>query len=699
MLLLLFGSFVFKTGFAQQFEKWNVRWKHLGPFEYPIQTVNPGQMTAMGMGWIESVAVYEKDERFIYAGSNTGGIYCTQNGGKTWVNVSPKGRVSGVRDIVIDNDDPDKLWIATGTGFPVVEQAFGSGVLYSENGGRSWKETGLSFGREGNSMQIWQLKRSNSDPNVFFAASDTRIFRSVDQCKTFEQVHIGSDGSFYRHLLIHPGNPDHIVCSGSETLVSKDGGDSWTNVTSTLSFNYGDNNSTHPERIALALHPGYTFGLFALYRSGDRNYIDESSDWGGSWINVNRNRDLMRVDRNHAEIAALSKDEVITGSVRVFKINVATDDIQLLTRPVYGAPNFAHDDIRAIAVTKNGNIYIGTDGGVSMSKDNGTTWHDLSGKGLSVTQVYGLDVHPEDPGFVVIGCQDLGNMYYHNKKWYHISRIYGDGGNVHFDRDGSLLIMQNGRIWHTKDTGKTRQSLVQPFYAGRFTYPVAQIYTDTGKIIVAADKYIWKMDTHGQWKKITGETQVANAKKSAMDINISDPGSIFFANWEPTWGTGELLANRLYRSVNKGDTFYWEDLTSKLGILAWASISSIVSHPGDPNRIWFSLYRYDGKEDTKPYKVYYSEDRGETWINYSEGFPNYGIYCMLYIPGSDGGILAGTDGGVFYRAMGMKNWVHLSGAMPEIMVKQMAIDAKTRILFAGTHGNGVWQVKLPKSFF
>lgn len=684
---------------GQSYEVWNMNWKHLGPFRNPVQTVDPGQLTPMGLGWIESVAVFDNDERYIYAGSNTGGIYCTADGGAHWKNISPPGRVSGVRDIVIDYEDQEKLWIATGTGPPVTEQSFGSGILFSENGGKTWQETGLSFGGSGGSEQMWQLERSLSDPDVFYAASDTRIYRSTDGCHTFEQVYVGESGSLFRHLLIHPLNPDLVVSSGLKTLISTDGGQTWNDVTSRLSYNFRNDRGEDPERIAIGIHPAYPNGLFALYRSGYRNYLDESSDWGSSWINVNVNRDLTRVDRNHAEVVALSGDVVIAGSVRLYKLNVATGSVDVLTQPVYGAPNFAHDDIRAIQITTSGNIYIGTDGGVSMSPDSGRTWKDISGYGLSVTQIYGLDVSPFNPDFIAIGCQDLGNMYYYKKQWYHMSRIYGDGGNVHFMADGSLVIMQNGRMLSTQDTGSTWKSLGQPFLANRFQYPVHFLHTDSGTVITAADHYIWQLNIHGKWTKLTGDAQRANAKKSAMDVNPSDPRSIIFANWEPTWGSGDLLKNRLYRSMYKGDSLYWEDITPRLAILDWAGISAIVTHPDHPERVWVSLYRDDGRDNVKAYKVYYSDNRGDSWVNYSEGFANVGTWCMLYVPGSDGGILVGTDIGVFYRETGMKTWVHLGGAMPEIMVKDMAIDEKSRLLRVGTHGNGVWETRLPRHYF
>lgn len=669
-----------------------LKWKPLGPFQDPIQTVKEGEWTPMGMGWIESLAVYSKDEKYIYAGSNSGGIFCTGDGGKHWKNVTPDGLVTGVLDIVISDEDPNELWIATGT--PVNHDPLGRGVLYSKNGGKTWTETGLKFKEDGGAPCIWQLERSRSHPDIFYAASETAIYKSTDRCVTFTKVYEAADDALFRNLIIHPSNPDLVACSGKRMFVSRNGGQTWSDVTKNLQYNHRKDGGGDPERIAVAFQAKYDMGLCATYKSGTRNFIDESADWGTTWINLNVNRDFIRLDRNHAEIEMLGQDLVLVGSVRLFEANVVKNKIDILTMPVYGRERFAHDDIREIEKTTSGHIYIATDGGVSVSRDSGNTWQNLSGTGLTVTQIYGIDgIYKGENTTIAIGCQDLGTTVYRQGQWVSISKAYGDGGKIMFKDSTGLLFMQNGRMLYSSDTGNSYQSMGQPFLPNRFNYPVVR--TTNGWLI--GDRNLWLHTDGNRWERISGKEQEANSPIIAVAHHPD--GTTYFANDEPTWGNGEKLKNRLYKGKLIGDSVEWTDITANLTMLAWKSITDIVIDPENSDHVWLSLYGFDGKENYKAYKIFYSENGGQSWTNVSFGLRNYSAYCLKLVPGTDGGILIGMDDGIYYRDRTMNECVKLAGKMPWIMTKDIYYEPETHTVYAGTYGNGVWYATLPKKFF
>jgi len=52
--------------------------------------------------------------------------------------------------------------------------------------------------------------------------------------------------------------------------------------------------------------------------------------------------------------------------------------------------------------------YVGCDGGIYKSTDNGNSWKDLN-TGLSTIQFYRIAAHPEDPNIVFGGAQDNSN--------------------------------------------------------------------------------------------------------------------------------------------------------------------------------------------------------------------------------------------------------------------------------------------------
>lgn len=68
-----------------------------------------------------------------------------------------------------------------------------------------------------------------------------------------------------------------------------------------------------------------------------------------------------------------------------------------------------HDDVRYITVYPiNGHVFVGTDGGVSKSTQNGNdgAWLNLNGSGLNVTEFYGLSGVEEQPNLIFAGAQD-----------------------------------------------------------------------------------------------------------------------------------------------------------------------------------------------------------------------------------------------------------------------------------------------------
>jgi len=103
------------------------QWTSIGPFETPISGVDSGIWTANGIGWIESLEPAHKREKWLYAGSNVGGLFLSKNGGTTWQFRFDVDRICGVWDIAVDPKRKKKLWVATGTN--TWDDKWGQGIL------------------------------------------------------------------------------------------------------------------------------------------------------------------------------------------------------------------------------------------------------------------------------------------------------------------------------------------------------------------------------------------------------------------------------------------------------------------------------------------------------------------------------------------------------------------------------------------
>ena len=61
---------------------------------------------------------------------------------------------------------------------------------------------------------------------------------------------------------------------------------------------------------------------------------------------------------------------------------------------------------------------------------------------------------------------------------------------------------------------------------------------------------------------------------------------------------------------------------------------------------------------------------------------------------------ASTDFGVLVQANTRSSaWKLAARGMPQVEVAGLSLDTKNRILYAATHGRGIWSLKLPASLF
>jgi hypothetical protein len=121
-----------------------------------------------------------------------------------------------------------------------------------------------------------------------------------------------------------------------------------------------------------------------------------------------------------------------------------------------------HSDIHALYFVRGqqgqDQLFVGSDGGVANTRDDGATWDSEYGKHLQTLQVYqnALDVSSRFPGVVAGGTQDNGNIYCNSTdehRWWHTLEG-GDGGpNRFIDPLGALLRYNNTLVVGNVEVG------------------------------------------------------------------------------------------------------------------------------------------------------------------------------------------------------------------------------------------------------
>ena len=94
-------------------------------------------------GRIASVDAIAVGERLhVYAGSASGGVWKSVNGGLTFQSVFDK-HTQSIGALAVDRSDPKTVWVGTGESCVRNSVSIGDGVYRSTDGGDSWTHLGL----------------------------------------------------------------------------------------------------------------------------------------------------------------------------------------------------------------------------------------------------------------------------------------------------------------------------------------------------------------------------------------------------------------------------------------------------------------------------------------------------------------------------------------------------------------------------
>jgi hypothetical protein len=160
----------FEAEYGTSMEK-STGWSPLGPDDWQSISYNPG------IGRIKVVAEHPTNDQILYAGSPSGGIWKSTNGGTTWMPLNDDFPTLGVSGIAIDHSNPQTIYIATGD--KDGSDTYSIGVVKSTDGGTTWNNTGLSHNLT-KSLVCRELVMHPTDPNTLLVATNDGLYKTVD---------------------------------------------------------------------------------------------------------------------------------------------------------------------------------------------------------------------------------------------------------------------------------------------------------------------------------------------------------------------------------------------------------------------------------------------------------------------------------------------------------------------------------------
>ncbi len=258
------------------------------------------------------------------AGSVSGGIWKTIDGGDNWISMTDDFPQLAISTMALAKSNPDVIYAGTGEiGFRNLGAVSGNGILKSVDGGNSWSQL-ASTTRDNGFVGINRLAVDPQNENVILAATTTGIYRSTDGGSSFSRVF---DGGNFQDLKSDPGNFNRLYAAalGQGVYKSDDAGQTWLDIGASF---------VDADRIELAVSPSSPSHVYAAVyvdpaSGSSSSALYQSTDFGETFAEVGGNSDApdnwlgsQGWYDNTIMVHPFNQNIVFVGGIQLFRIAV-----------------------------------------------------------------------------------------------------------------------------------------------------------------------------------------------------------------------------------------------------------------------------------------------------------------------------------------------------------------------------------------
>ncbi|MGB0870550.1 MAG: VPS10 domain-containing protein [Flavobacteriales bacterium] len=628
-------------------------WRTEGPFDHTNTTSwSPGQ------GRVNVVVEDPNDENTIYIGAPDGGLWKSEDAGSNWTPLIETFSRLGISDLVVDFNNSQTIYIATGDADGGDAPAIG--VWKSIDGGTTWNEAGSI-----SSTRIYKIEMDPDNSNRLLAATNNGLFRTENGGTTWTEVTSGIVRDI--QFALGTGNQNVFAVTESGFIKSSNNGATWTSVTNGIpnDFSYmrldvtaddsnyvyvvgaGDGSNTLYRGIYKSTDAGTTFT--EVHSATDGDIFDGS---GQAWYDLD-----IAVDQN-------DKNTLVVGVLNIWRsTNGGTSWNAINSWSSPGQPSYTHADIHFLKWHGN-NLYCGSDGGVYKSTNDGDSFEDLT-RGLPIGQYYDIEVYQKDPSYISGGLQDNGG-YYFDGIW---KNYYGaDGMTSVMNQEDSTVIygmIQNGVLQNSSNGGNSVDDLGTPGVDGQWVTPM-EWDAENNRIIAGYDKLFTNDGTFFGWSEIStftfpaliGEIELYNDKTNTMLVSTNEDG--------------------VFRTIDGGAT--WTNVITNLPTSS-ALIKDIEFDESDSNHFFI----------VQSFNIYETTDAGATWSNINGNLP-FTVFNDIEMDHSqtNKSLYVATDVAVHYFNNTLGNWIPFNENLPNVVVSDIEILSDFNAIRVGTYGRGIY---------
>lgn len=619
-----------------------------------------------GAGRINVIRFDPTNTSIMYAGTASGGVWKTTDGGTTWAPISDNIAVLSIADIAIDPSNPNNIYIATGDGYGYAMGTSGdfwgglysAGILHSTDGGATWNTTGLSYAQS-SVVIIQRLVMDPSNSNTLLAGTKTALLRSIDGGATWSQVL----GVRIYDIEYNTSNSSTVYAAGNGNIYkSTDGGATWSSIKSGVGT----------DRISIEVTAANSQVIYSLAIGGS---LLKSTDGGATWATKTFPSGASFFGYYDGVLSCSDADEnfLVAGGSAMVK---STDGGGAWSSTGLGSVHADHHSIEFLP-NSSSTFFSGNDGGIYKTTNSGTGWTNISA-GLMIAQIYRVATSPADATIFYSGWQDNGSNRWNagTGTW---TKVYSSDGMDcmidHTNTQNVYITTQYGGLKRSTNGGSSFTSIAP--CSGNWVTPL-EMDPVTPSTIYQGCVSIYKSTNSGtSWSIIGNNLFSTSSNNGCEDIAIAPSNtSILYA----------CSFTKMVKTTDGGTT--WTTITGTLPVTG-TGINQIAISNTNPDVVWVCLGGYSSGN-----KVFASTDGGATWANISGTLPNLPVNSVVYENNSPDRLYVGTDVGVYYRDNNTTDWVFYNSGLPNVMVHELEINYTSLKLVAGTYGRGIWQSDL-----
>lgn len=765
-------------------------------------------------GRVVDLDVNPQDPTEFYVAYATGGLWHTKNNGQSFVPIMDSLDVLFIGDIAV-NWKNRTIWLGTGEVNSSRSTYAGIGLYKTTDNGKTWEYLGLSDSHHIGKIQLHPTDDNTAWVAVlghlYSANRERGVYKTSDGGKSWKQTLYVDDNTGCVDLDINPQNPQEVYAcmwyrtrrawkfeeSGKSSGIykSNDGGNNWTLVSGPGSgFMTGEKIG----RLGIAVYPKNPTIIYtvvdnntpkpdtakkndSLYKKEDFRYMtrEEFRDVRMNWLDTFLRKNSFPRKYSAKVVKELIEEAKInpialwdyldnddgfqnTGihGCEVYRSDDAgrswkkTHEKPITIYNTYGYyfgkiytsaynpdkvyilgfyAQLSNDGGKTFKTIDRGNVHVdhhalwvnpsrdshvinGNDGGVNITYDDGATWFKANMP--SVGQFYAITVDDAKPYNVYGGLQDNGSWWgpsthKEDEGWIDSGQYPfrglngGDGMQAQVDTRDNATVYSGFQFGAYGRYNKERRG-IQKFLRPqpelgekplRFNWqtPIHLSRHNQDVIYYGANKLYRSLNK--------GDTMLVMSKDLT---NGRVSGNVPYGTMT-TINESPLRFGLVYMGTDDGNIhvtrdggYSWEQLNEVPGKSKSKSVklntnglwvSRIIASQHSESRVYTSLngYRFD---NFLPY-LYLSEDYGQTWKQVGKDLPNEPINVVREDPKDPNIIYVGTDGGLYVSFDKGNSFMAWTGGLPRsVPVHDIAIQARENEIVLGTHGRSLYVAKL-----